>query len=86
MKIRVCSKRHLIPLYPRIEAPWHTPSAEVVGTVVGRKVPGFLEGRHHARDERALLTGLEILLQLVHVGHPNNHSVSVFTLEKERKE
>lgn len=54
--------------------------AEVVGAVVCSQLPGFVKRLHYRWKQWALLAVVQILLQLLHVGHPNDHCVSKRTL------
>lgn len=62
-----------------VSLPWSL--AEIVGAVVRRHVPGAIERLHDRREQGTLLAVVQVLLQLLQVGHPHDHRVSKRTLE-----
>lgn len=48
-------------------------------------MPGSLEGLDHGRLQGPLLSTLEVLLQLLHGGHPNDDTVALVSLQKGKR-
>lgn len=57
--------------------------AEVAGTVVGNQAPGLIKGLHDGRLQGPLLSGRQVLFQLLQAGHAQDDRVPVGALQGE---
>ena len=57
--------------------------AEVAGTIVDDQAPGLIKGLHDGRLQGPLLSGRQVLFQLLQAGHAQDDRVPVGALQGE---